>query len=446
MRDPAASIQFEDAHVVRSLRQPLDAGHFLRSDLARRWVAERRLTDFESPDACTVRARRIQFVSHPFEWCDDQLYSAARLTLALQCEAVAGGYDMKDASAWNVVFDGGKPIFCDLLSFVPLTSRKWWAMGQYARHFVLALLISRRRGLHGYQSFAVWRDGVPATVARRLLGPSVYLTRHGPLLLGSSGFGTDESQRYTQSESLPAGAISAFRNSLHSAIEWMLAGAAPRPDAKYKRSDWMGYAYDRPHYDADSLTKKLSTVAKWLERTRPAWVADLGCNTGEFSKLAANMGAQVVALDADHDSVQRLFRGAADHLRIHPVVANLGDLCGGRGWAGNEHPGLMQRMSQKFDVVMMLALIHHLSIGAAIPLTALASFAHACTRHRLIVEFIDEHDVQLVSLCVQRQRSPSEFSIARQRAAFRDAGFEVEDEVQLFPVHRTLALLRRLAL
>jgi len=205
---------------------------------------------------------------------------------------------------------------------------------------------------------------------------------------------------------------------------------------------WAGYEQDRPHYCGDSLERKRNTVAEWLVRVKPSWVLDLGCNTGEFSRMAAERGAEVVPLDADHDSVERLYRSAPPNARLHPVVAPLDDIAGGRGWAGAEHPGLASRMSQRFDLVMMLALVHHVAIGAAIPLRAIAEFVRACSRGWAIVEFLDASDPQLVSLCQQRQRLPQEFTIERQRAAFLDAGFRLESEVALTPTERSLALLR----
>ena len=159
--------------------------------------------------------------------------------------------------------------------------------------------------------------------------------------------------------------------------------------------------------------------------------------------MAAEQGAHVVALDADHESIQHLYRTSTPHWHLYPVVAQLDDIGAGRGWAGVEHPGLAQRLHDRFDVVMMLALIHHLAIGASIPLSAVAAFAWACTRDWTIAELIDEADPQLVSLCAQRQRTSSEFSASRQRAAFVDAGFRVEAEVDLFPAKRTLVLLRK---
>ncbi|SHL95376.1 class I SAM-dependent methyltransferase [Rhizobacter sp. OV335] len=446
MRDPQGRIRFEGERVLRTLVRPLPADHFLQSPLAARWVAERRLVAFDRQDDTTLMSPRLPFVTQPTEWCDAQLHDAAALTLAMQREAVSAGFDLKDASAWNVLFDGCQPIFCDLLSFVPLAERKWWAMGQYARHFLFPLLASRRRGLRAHEVFTMWRDGMAAPTARRLFGRGLYMTRYGSLLLGESGSGATRHSALADAPQPDAQALAgtvSFRNGLHSALEWMLAGVAPRPLRDAAAAGWAGYEQDRPHYGGDSLQRKRATVADWLSRVAPAWVLDMGCNTGEFSRMAVQHGAQVVALDADHDSIERLYRETPAGTRLYPLVARLDDIGAGRGWAGGEHPGLAQRLAGRFDLVMMLALVHHLAIGAAVPLEEVARFAAGCTRDALIVELIDASDPQLVSLCNQRQRRPEEFSVDRQRAAFRAAGLRIEAEVDLAPAGRTLALLRR---
>ncbi|WP_295640778.1 class I SAM-dependent methyltransferase [uncultured Methylibium sp.] len=438
MRDPDAAIEFAPAHVLRHTREPLPADHFLRSALAARWVGDGRLVPFELRDDRTVVAERLPFVTHPYEWSDAQLFEAARLTLQLQQEAVAGGYDLKDASAWNIVFAGTRPVFCDLMSFEPLADRRWWAAGQFARHFLLPLVLAHRRGLPSGATFKAWRDGVPPEVARDLLGPTRFLTRYWPLMAEGRSEPAVALDAVARDGQRPAERIAAFRNRLHATLEWMLQGARPRPPAG---AGWQNYEADRTHYGDASLDAKRQLVAQWLRQTAPSWVADLGCNTGEFSRLALAAGAQVVAIDADHDSIQRLFLATPDDARLHPLVAPLDDLTGGRGWAGEEHPGLAQRAEGRFDVVLMLALIHHLAIAAAVPLPQVAALAARWSRRWLIVEFIGEEDPQLRLLCGQRRREPADFGIEAQRQAFVQAGFVVEHEQALPACERTLVLL-----
>lgn len=225
MRDPAASLRFEGEWVIRDLREDAEASAFLRTDLAQCWVDDRRLIPFEWRGARQLASTRLAFVTQPSEWPDAQLLAAAHHTLDLQQEAVAHGFDLKDASAWNVLFDGCRPVFCDLMSFEPLKQRPWWALGQFARHFVLPLLVSRRTGFRAGAQHQVWRDGTPPAVARRLLGWRGLISRYGALLAGGP-VGNHSSVEVAASSSGVEDEVTVrdFRKRLHATLGWQLDG------------------------------------------------------------------------------------------------------------------------------------------------------------------------------------------------------------------------------
>lgn len=428
-----------DGEVIRALAVPADVDHFLRSALAADLVCQGKLVAFALRDAQTAVATRLRFVSQPTEWCDAQLFDAAGLTLDIQQQATAAGFDLKDASAWNILFAGTQPVFCDLLSFQAHARYKWWAAGQFARHFIVPLWLAQQRGLHGLDSFKCWRDGVDPQQARALLGAKRYLHRCWPLVAGAGGAAMADS---APAAALPAERSRAFRARLYASMRWMLDGVRPKADSAAHTSLWSGYTGERGHYPASSLTEKQQQLRAWLVQLAPAWVLDIGCNTGEFSAMALDAGAQVIAIDGDHACIERLYRAHPGQPRLHPVVAAVDDLGGGRGWAGTEQPGLPARLAGSADLVLLLAVLHHLAVGAAVPLPQIARFARACTRRWLVVEWIHPDDPQLSRLARQRCREPGEFSLQRQRQAFVEAGFVVRSELSLAPAARTLALLQ----
>jgi hypothetical protein len=436
MRDPDGAIEITDGEIIRFLFAPIGVDHFLRSKLAADLVRQGKLIQYSLRDEKIASSPRLPFVSQPTEWCDSQLFDAASLTLDLAQRSTATGFDLKDASAWNVLFQGTQPVFCDLLSFQPSTMLKWWAAGQFTRHFILPLWLAQKRGLHGFDSFKCWRDGVEPQQARELLGPARYLHRCWPLVAE----GGHLEPVYEVPDAVPSTGDLAFRSRLYTSLRWMLSGVRPAAAANaYSR--WSSYSAERNHYPGDSLVLKRQQVGTWLHQTAPSWVVDFGCNTGEFSGFALAEHAHVIALDADHACIERLYRAHPGQGRLYPVVASLDDLSAGRGWAGKEQPGLPARLAARADLAMMLALLHHLSVGASVPLVEVARFARACTRRWLIVEWIDPEDSQLSLLGRQRGRSIAAFSVQAQRQAFLDAGFVVRKEFSLTPAPRILALL-----
>ena len=66
-----------------------------------------------------LRQRKIPFISYPAEWSFEMLREAAVTTLRVTRDALQAGFILKDATPFNIVFEGKHPSFVDILSFVP---------------------------------------------------------------------------------------------------------------------------------------------------------------------------------------------------------------------------------------------------------------------------------------------------------------------------------------
>jgi hypothetical protein len=402
MRDPAGRVRFLDGKAIRVLASGGQIPPFLNTDAARALVQAARLVPYSTEQDRLVSPLQ-PFVSLPTEWCDAQLYDAARLTVEVAEAALKEGCELKDASAWNVIFDGCAPLFCDLFSFQPITSRQWWAMGQYCRHFLFPLLCASRNRMHGYEAFLLDRDGLTASRTRALLGVGGLLSRAAPALMASRA---------------PASApgSSAGGSPLHAAVLRYCASATPPPPSA--RSGWSRYTAERNHYSADNSDFKRTRIAEWMRHRRPAWVLDVGCNIGEFTAIAIESGAKVIALDVDHDCVQTLYANNGGKRNLYPIVANLADLRGGRGWAAAEFPSLLERLEGRADMLLMLAVVHHLFFSESIPLDEIVALCARLTHETMVVEIVDAQDPLSRRLASQRARDTNGFSAAEQMAAF----------------------------
>ena len=147
-RDPAGSLSFDGDYAVRTIDDAARESviEFLRSDFCCRAQARGDLiaADIEQTrdDVLRLRHPRIAVPTYPWEWTPGQWLAAADLTLSLALEAVAEGWILKDATPLNVLFDGTRPIFVDILSFERRAPENsvWLAYGQYVRTFLLPLL------------------------------------------------------------------------------------------------------------------------------------------------------------------------------------------------------------------------------------------------------------------------------------------------------------------
>ena len=131
----------------------------------------RRLRSAPLPGAVAIiQPRELPFISYPYEWCFSQLREAALLVLELQRRALAAGMRLKDASAYNVQFDAGRPILIDSLSFEAADATEPWpAYRQFCEHFLAPLALAAYRDQRALLMLREFIDGIPLDYAARLL-------------------------------------------------------------------------------------------------------------------------------------------------------------------------------------------------------------------------------------------------------------------------------------
>jgi hypothetical protein len=134
-----------------------------------------------------------------------------------------------------------------------------------------------------------------------------------------------------------------------------------------EKSEWADYE-DFHNYTPEDQQLKMVFVDKAAQAAQATVAWDLGCNTGRFSRVVAGHCELVLAMDADHLAVERLYCDSASMQsgRILPLVQNVADPSPSWGWAQRERSALEYR--GRPGLVLCLALIHHVVIGANIPL------------------------------------------------------------------------------
>jgi hypothetical protein len=358
------------------------------------------VAELATPDAYRVLApERVPFVSYPYEWCFGQLKAAALCTLEIQKRALGHGMILKDASGYNVQFRRGRPIWIDTLSFdLYREGTPWVAYRQFCEHFLAPLVLMVRVRADAGRLLREYLDGVPLEVAARLLGargafsPAVLM--HIRLHARSIRHFADTNTK------VPPKVPRMGQRSLVALID-SLAAAVRGLDWKPSGTPWADYG--RAHgYTAESLEAKHRVVADYLRAAGARTVWDLGANTGDFSRLAAGTGASTIAFDADPAAVELNYRQsvADDEERILPLVMDLTNPSPSLGWGLRERMSLVDRGPA--DVLLALALVHHLAISHNLPFELTAE-TFARLGRRLIIEFVPKDDPQVQRLLRSRE-------------------------------------------
>ena len=94
----------------------------------------------------------IDPVTYPSEWTTEALRSAALCTLKINIILNKFGLELIDAHPFNIVFDGVRPKFVDLGSFVPKISKhSWRAEFEFMTSFYYPLVLASK-GLNNFYS------------------------------------------------------------------------------------------------------------------------------------------------------------------------------------------------------------------------------------------------------------------------------------------------------
>ncbi|MEE2962013.1 MAG: SAM-dependent methyltransferase [Myxococcota bacterium] len=375
---------------------------------------EKALTD----DAYQViEPELLPFISYPYEWSFSQLKDAARLTLDIQEAAFAKKLSLRDASAYNVQFLEGKPVFIDTLSFEPLVEgQPWVAYRQFCQHFVAPLALMSRVDIRLGQLLRVHIDGIPLDLASSLLPAmskwnlslGLHIHMHAKSQQKYAGEAVEKKhvQRKMTSRQL-LGLFDGLRQTVEK-LQWKPGG-----------TEWYDYYQANNNYGHAGLEQKERLIAELIAEADPKTVWDIGGNTGRFSRLAANHGAHVVCWDIDPGCVEANYGMVSKHgeKSLLPLLLDLTNPSPGIGWNHDERMSLRQR--GPVDTLMALGLIHHLAISNNTPLPQVARFMGKSST-TLIIEFVPKSDSQVKKLLTTREDIFPDYSRAGFEVAFRE--------------------------
>ena len=413
-RDPTARVVRRDGEILRYLTASAlrdwdslaSTKFFTTYTSAGRLVGTER-ADHTSPPpknpwVAVLRHQTIPIVSYPYEWCFSMLQDAALLQLDLLLDALGEGMTLKDSTPFNVQWRGTQPVFIDIGSFkVAEPGEPWVGYRQFCEMFLYPLFLQAYKDVPFHPWLRGSLEGVEARHINRLMSPRDRL-RPGVFthvyLLSKVQARYEGTQRNVRKDLRSAG----FSAELVKRNVSRMRKTVERLSWSRGNSTWSDYASTNTYDQADRDRKRQFVLQAATAQPRSC-VWDLGCNTGEYSRAVSECADQVVAIDGDHLAIERLYRElkAQSNTTVLPVVGNLTDPSPGLGWRHHERPTLEERSHP--DLILALALIHHLAITRNVPLSELLAW-FASFRADVVLEFVGPEDPMVEQL--MRNRDP----------------------------------------
>lgn len=385
-----------------------------------------------------IKPQQLGFISYPYEWCFNQYKDAAILTLSIARRALEYGISLKDASAYNIQFLDGRPIFIDTLSFEAYQEGlPWVAYKQFCQHFLAPLALMAKTDTRLSALMRNYIDGIPLDLASKLLPRSTKLNFG---LATHIHFHAKSQEKYADqeiSQEQVTGKMS--KQAIYNLIDSLLS-LVRSLSVKTITTEWADYYQDN-NYTESSFEAKRDLVTDFIKAVNPKTVWDLGGNTGEFSRCASDLGIPTVSFDIDPGAVQQNYDIVKTNKEkfILPLVMDLTNPSPAIGWHNQERDSLIAR--GPVDLIMALALIHHMAIANNVPLREIArSFADV--GKFLIIEFVPKQDSQVQRLLSSRLDIFPDYNPEGFKQAFLEY-YTILNEQPVQGSERSLFLMKR---
>lgn len=414
-RDPAGQVFLIDEEIIRAIT-PRAVDRFLHVDATgfmKDLVRQQRLVDYRDissakqcaavdGSAMLLSHPRIPFISYPYEWSFALLKSAALHHLDLQLDALEHGLKLVDATAYNVQFIGARPIFIDHLSFDTYVEDEiWQAHHQFCMQFLNPLIIWSKVGIAPNAWFRGSLEGISPEDTAKILPfgqrfsriPLMHVFLQAAMQRRSLANAQASASKTAQTARLSR---QGFRNILAD-----LRAYIARLEPPNGRTVWRDYAANTS-YAGDEARIKSAFVHRMISSVRAQTVIDLGCNSGDYSVVALDAGAQrVIGFDFDHGALEQAYaRATAKNLDFLPLWLDAANPSPNQGWAQAERKGLSARANA--DTIIALAVLHHLVIGRNIPMDMAIHWIVSLAPQG-IIEFPHKGDPMVQTLLAQRQ-------------------------------------------
>jgi ribosomal protein L11 methylase PrmA len=412
-RDPSGSVYQSGGRIFRTVapnatsqyEAARDAGIYAELVRRRRLVSLQELNVLDTPEVASAAAyvlehEKLPFISYPYEWSFSLLKDAAIFHLDFHLDLLSKGFTLSDASAYNVQFVGPKPIFIDHLSIRKYRKGELWTgHRQFCEEFLNPLLLRSIFGIPHNYWYRGRIDGIPVSEIASLLPFRKKMSWRVLTHVVLQDYFQRRSERHQsdfidiKKANLP---LIRYEGLLKHVRHWV---ADLEPGEK-RRTLWSDYETCNT-YNLEERLRKREVVAQFIKSRGCKTIVDLGCNTGDYSLIALEAGAErVLGFDFDQQALDRAHsRAKSADVMFLPLFLDAMNPSPDQGWQQAERLGFSRRVTA--DGVFALAFEHHLSIAHNVPMDHVLDWI-CLIAPRGVIEYVPKTDPTVQKLLSHR--------------------------------------------
>jgi hypothetical protein len=380
----------------------------------------------------TILPEQIDFITYPYEWCFEELKDAALLTLQTLRISLDHGMIIKDATPYNIQLHKGKPVFIDTLSFEkydPL--QPWVAYRQFCQHFLFPLYLEYYLKADLQKIMTTFMDGIPVEIISKMLPLKSNLSLGVWLHVYTQNTFRHSTKTKAQQIKFNKKKLLNLISHLESIINKFIVK---------KSTTWSNY-YEETILGKDYLANKETLVLDFCKDLPVRSALDLGANEGYFSKALAARNIKVIATDTDSRTIGNLYQFIKENgvLNVLPLILDVTNPSPALGFNNKERAAFHDRI--KVELVIALALIHHLVIGKNISLEMIAEYLSGVAP-QLLIEFVPREDPKVQQMLASRHDVFESYTMDNFEFYFGNY-FDIKKKEKIAGTSRSLYLMQR---
>lgn len=445
-RDPSGYVFIEDNKVKRVINpiyfeqyKSLTDSGFYKTLFDKKYLIPHQEVS-KTDSEITIEASKIPFINYPYEWSFLQYKHAALLTLKIQKLCLENNFILKDASAFNITFHEGKPIFIDTLSFdFYQENNPWLAYKQFIMHFLGPLVLTKYFGQDHLKTLSQNLEGISLQKLSKLLPFKSYLS---PTILTNIHLLAKydkkyESDKKTVNNNLSKASHIKLLDGLYDFISNLSVD---------EKTEWDHY-YNQINYDNVAYQFKKEVVKNWFLAIKGKSLIDIGGNDGTFSRELNDLAKLIIVADVDPNAVEQNYKQVLKikEKMILPIVADVLNPSANYGFNNEERFSFIDRVKDShLDGCLALAVIHHITLSGNIPFSLSAQFFSKMAPN-LLIEFPKRSDSWVQFLLDSKREFKNHFDFYNEENFEKEYSvyFEIINKQKIASSERILYSLKR---